>query len=134
MSVDDLIEVTVAHALSARSAEVQPTAMELQALSPSNSRAIDGVSLSFVREATLRVARGSTLEQVLAAAGLAGHPAVARGDVGLGGKLVPLDRLVAPGDRIELLAPLRVDPKEARRLRYQQHLRRYPKKAEVKPG
>jgi putative ubiquitin-RnfH superfamily antitoxin RatB of RatAB toxin-antitoxin module len=30
----------------------------------------------------------------------------------------PLDTLLRDGDRVELYRPLRVDPKEARRLRY----------------
>ena len=37
--------------------------------------------------------------------------------VGIFGALVPPDATVSPGDRVEIYAPLRGDPKEARRRR-----------------
>ncbi len=37
--------------------------------------------------------------------------------IGIFGKLVSLDTLVMPGDRIEVYRPLLIDPKEARRNR-----------------
>ncbi len=37
---------------------------------------------------------------------------------GVWGRAQPLDHILRDGDRIELYRPLRVDPKEARRLRY----------------
>lgn len=37
--------------------------------------------------------------------------------VGIFGKRYPLDRLLRPGDRVEIYRPLAIDPKEARRLR-----------------
>ena len=37
--------------------------------------------------------------------------------VGVFGKKVNLDTLLADGDRVEIYQPLQIDPKEARRLR-----------------
>ena len=57
---------------------------------------------------------GSTVEDALAASGLAREPHQA---VGIYGKEVPVGTIVRDGDRVEIYRPLRADPKEARRRR-----------------
>ena len=42
---------------------------------------------------------------------------------GVWGKVQPLDQILRDGDRVEVYRPLRVDPKEARRLRYKKQRR-----------
>jgi putative ubiquitin-RnfH superfamily antitoxin RatB of RatAB toxin-antitoxin module len=37
--------------------------------------------------------------------------------LGIFGRVVPADRMLEPGDRVEIYRPLMVDPKEVRRLR-----------------
>jgi putative ubiquitin-RnfH superfamily antitoxin RatB of RatAB toxin-antitoxin module len=62
-----------------------------------------------------------TVRDALAASGLLeAHPAIdlATQRVGIWGRRCRLDDSVREGDRIEVYRPLRVDPKEARRLRY----------------
>lgn len=63
----------------------------------------------------LRLPAGSTAADALLAAGWiidAAHPALA-----IHGQRVPPGHVLADGDRIELLRPLAMDPKQARRLR-----------------
>lgn len=85
-------------------------------------RPVEIVYLTPTREESLRlaVAAGTTIAMLFA------HPAVrARFDaawldtdsVGVYGKRVPPDYVLAAGDRVELYRPLRADPKEARRER-----------------
>lgn len=57
---------------------------------------------------------GATVAQALAAAGFDGEPPAA---VAVFGETVAADRPLADGDRVELLRPLLLDPKEARRRR-----------------
>ena len=57
---------------------------------------------------------GSTVEDALAASGLAREP---RGSVGIYGKTVSAGTIVRDGDRVEIYRPLRADPKDLRRLR-----------------
>jgi hypothetical protein len=57
---------------------------------------------------------GSTVEDALAASGLAREP---RRAVGIYGKEVPERTIVRDGDRVEIYRPLRADPKDLRRLR-----------------
>jgi putative ubiquitin-RnfH superfamily antitoxin RatB of RatAB toxin-antitoxin module len=57
---------------------------------------------------------GSTVEDALAASGLARDP---RAPVGIYGKAVPAKTIVRDGDRVEIYRPLRADPKDLRRLR-----------------
>jgi len=57
---------------------------------------------------------GATVGDALEKSGLL---ELARGKVGIFGRLVRLDSPVADGDRIEIYRPLAVDPKEARRRR-----------------
>jgi putative ubiquitin-RnfH superfamily antitoxin RatB of RatAB toxin-antitoxin module len=62
-----------------------------------------------------------TVRDALAASGLLkAHPAIdlATQRVGIWGRRCRLEDSVREGDRIEVYRPLRVDPKEARRLRY----------------
>jgi uncharacterized protein len=57
---------------------------------------------------------GSTVEDALAASGLARGP---RQSVGIYGKEVPARTIVRDGDRVEIYRPLRADPKDLRRAR-----------------
>lgn len=66
------------------------------------------------REVTLRLQRGATVVDALDASGLSGAADVAVAKIGIWGKLVPRDRVLAAHDRVEIYRPLRVDPKVAR--------------------
>lgn len=69
----------------------------------------------------LQVMPGTTAAQALQLAQTLGIGAPASGEswtVAVWGKVRPADYTLRSGDRIELLRPLRVDPKEARRQRY----------------
>ncbi|WKB53215.1 RnfH family protein [Eleftheria terrae] len=69
----------------------------------------------------VEVAPGSTVLHVLRASGmLARHPEIdlATQRVGIWGRLRSLSDPVRDRDRIEIYRALKVDPKEARRLRY----------------
>jgi len=72
---------------------------------------------------TLSLSPGSTLADALAASGLLErHPLPAEGlRLGVWSKLREPDTLLRNGDRVEVYRTLKVDPKEARRQRYQQH-------------
>jgi putative ubiquitin-RnfH superfamily antitoxin RatB of RatAB toxin-antitoxin module len=64
---------------------------------------------------------GSTLGQALQASGLlARHPEIAAQalETGIWGRRQPLQAVLRERDRVEVYRPLKVDPKEARRLRY----------------
>ena len=60
------------------------------------------------------VPRGATVRDVLERSGLL---PLARGRIGIFGKLVRADARVSDGDRVEIYRPLAADPKEARRRR-----------------
>lgn len=60
------------------------------------------------------VPQGATVQEVLEKSGLL---PLARGKVGIFGKVVPANAVVADGDRVEIYRPLAMDPKEARRRR-----------------
>ena len=63
---------------------------------------------------------GSTVASVVetcAARNLLPAAVLEQPDVGVFGRPVSLDYVLASGDRVEFYRPLRVDPKEARRLR-----------------
>ena len=62
----------------------------------------------------VRVPEGATVKEVLEKSGLL---PLARGKVGIFGKVVRPDAPVADGDRLEIYRPLAADPKEARRRR-----------------
>ena len=68
-----------------------------------------------VRQLTLAVASGTTVQEALTTAGLVVE---AGGRVAIWGRTTAPDHVVARGDRIELCRPLRVDPKVARRQRF----------------
>jgi len=65
------------------------------------------------QEWALRLEEGATVQAALQASGLAGAQAV-----GVWGKRVALDQVLADGDRVEVYRPLQVDPKLARRERF----------------
>jgi uncharacterized protein len=70
-----------------------------------------------VRVVALRLPAGSTVTAALVAARI---ELLAGSSVALWGKAKPVTELLREGDRIEVCAALRCDPKEARRLRYAQ--------------
>lgn len=78
-------------------------------------------ALPLQQDATiLYVPSGTTVAQAIERSGVAGrHPEVAAGRTlaAIFGRRVPDDTVLRDQDRIELLRPLTVDPKEARRLR-----------------
>jgi putative ubiquitin-RnfH superfamily antitoxin RatB of RatAB toxin-antitoxin module len=69
----------------------------------------------------LRLPEGSTLADALRASGIESsipaHELTALA-AGVWGRVADADTLLRQGDRVELYRPLKVDPKEARRLRY----------------
>ena len=68
----------------------------------------------------LKLPAGSTLADAVAASGLATGPfGGSDAAVGIWGRVMPRDTLLRERDRVELYRPLTVDPKQARRLRYQ---------------
>jgi len=71
-------------------------------------------------EVALALPPGATVADALAESRLASrHPEidVARSAVGIFGRRVARDRVLADGDRVEVYRPLVADPKEARRRR-----------------
>lgn len=69
----------------------------------------------------LHLRSGSTVADALRAAGVLdrfGAAAIDAMTTGIWGRACGPDALLADGDRVELTRALRVDPKEARRLRY----------------
>ena len=74
-----------------------------------------------VRETTLMVEEGCTVEQALQSSGLLAQASaleVLELACGIWGRKVPPDHVVRAQDRIELYRPLTVDPKAARRERF----------------
>lgn len=66
----------------------------------------------------LSVPEGTTVEQAVAASGLLSRfPEITQAGLNCAifGRVVPLDRPLENGDRVELLRPLLIDPKENRR-------------------
>ena len=75
-----------------------------------------------VHEVSLTLPEGSTVQAAIEASGLrAQFPDIdlAPGSVGVWGRKVPLDQALREADRVEIWRPLRVDPKLARRERFQ---------------
>jgi uncharacterized protein len=68
------------------------------------------------REQTIRLSmpQGSTVRDALEKSGLL---QLARGKVGIFGRVVRADTPLKAGDRVEIYRPLAADPKEARRRR-----------------
>ena len=84
-----------------------------------------------VDEVQLNLPAGASVRDALAASGLARrHPAVDFGSLraGVWGKLREPGDALRDRDRVEIYRPLKVDPKEARRVRYRQHRERYAPK------
>ena len=80
---------------------------------------------------------GSSLEHALRASGLLQvHPEVdlAVCTVGVWGHRRALTDVLRDRDRVEVYRPLKVDPKEARRLRYRQHLATLKARGKRPPG
>jgi putative ubiquitin-RnfH superfamily antitoxin RatB of RatAB toxin-antitoxin module len=74
-----------------------------------------------VREWAFELAPGATVSQALAACGIFDEfPGLEKNRLlaGIWGKRVRLDHLLADQDRVEIYRPLRVDPKTARRERF----------------
>jgi putative ubiquitin-RnfH superfamily antitoxin RatB of RatAB toxin-antitoxin module len=72
-------------------------------------------------EISLTLPAGSTVQTAIEASGLcARYPDIdlAFGNVGVWGRKAPLDQLLRERDRVEIWRPLRVDPKLARRERF----------------
>lgn len=68
----------------------------------------------------VKMQRGATVREAIEASGaLSDFPEVdlGRNRVGIYGRLVQLSTVLSNGDRVEILRPLAIDPKEARRLR-----------------
>lgn len=66
----------------------------------------------------MRVPEGTTVAGAVEASGLVErYPehALAALEVGIWGRVVDRDRVVVPGDRVEIYRPLVIDPREARR-------------------
>jgi putative ubiquitin-RnfH superfamily antitoxin RatB of RatAB toxin-antitoxin module len=69
---------------------------------------------------TVRVAHEASVREAIRCSGLLGRfPEIdlAEYRVGVFGRLRDLDAPLAPGERVEIYRPLRIDPKEARRRR-----------------
>jgi putative ubiquitin-RnfH superfamily antitoxin RatB of RatAB toxin-antitoxin module len=83
---------------------------------------------------TLQVPPGTTADQAVSASGLlTRHVLPAAGlRLGIWGQLKEATQVLRERDRVEIYRPLRVDPKEARRQRYQRHKDRLAGK--VGPG
>jgi uncharacterized protein len=79
-----------------------------------------------VRRAPLTLPAGSTLMQALVATGWADLPALDK-HVGIWGRRAQLDSVLQDQDRVEVYRSLKVDPKEARRVRYRAHGEKLPK-------
>lgn len=74
-----------------------------------------------VDEVTLELPAGATLIQAIRASGMAErHPGLdlCAAKLGVWGRVQPEAHVLRDRDRVEIYRPLRVDPKEARRLRY----------------
>lgn len=75
-----------------------------------------------VVEVALQLPAGATVQTAIDASGLRQRFAdidLAPGSVGVWGRKVPLDQALREADRVEIWRPLRVDPKLARRERFQ---------------
>lgn len=80
-----------------------------------------------VQTLTLTLPCGATVADAVRAALRALPDAASHSAVGVWGRAVSMDRMLHDGDRIEIYRPLRADPKQSRRLRYQAHVERWGK-------
>lgn len=84
-----------------------------------------GVEIAYALPGTqqlidLKVATGTTAREAIENSGiLQRFPEIdlSRHKIGIFGKVVKLDHVLSPGDRVEIYRPLIVDPKDARRRR-----------------
>lgn len=116
-------------------ARAEPTAVPADALA---CAADDGIAVEVayaagphrVERVPLRLPAGATAAEALRASGLPARLGDALLDtlsLALWGRACPPDTVLRDRDRLELLRPLQVDPKEARRQRYRRDgLRRRP--------
>ena len=72
-----------------------------------------------LREQRLTLPAGSTLRDALAASAWFEPDQIATLTTGIWGRLAPLETPLRELDRVEVYRPLTVDPKEARRQRFQ---------------
>lgn len=108
-------------------------ALEIEVLVSLGPRQVERVRLS--------VPAGSTVRQALEAAGVLGRwpglnqDALAAGDwvVAVWGRKERAGHVLKDRDRIELLRGLKVDPKEARRVRYRAHGEKLPRGIQRSP-
>ena len=91
------------------------------------ARAEDGLRIELawsagprqVRTAVLTLPAGSTVADALRGSGwVDGDGPLDAWRCGVWGRVQALDHTLRDGDRVEVYRPLKVDPKEARRLRY----------------
>jgi uncharacterized protein len=71
-----------------------------------------------VQEQQIELSVDTTLAQALAAAGV--QSASDSASVGIWGRRQAMDTVLRDGDRVEICRPLQIDPKEARRERFNQ--------------
>lgn len=76
-----------------------------------------------VQQRDLQLPLGACVRDALMSSGLAAGGASEPWKVGVWGQLRPLDHVLRDRDRVEIYRPLRVDPKDARRLRHRQQRR-----------
>jgi uncharacterized protein len=77
-----------------------------------------------VHTIALTLPRGATVSDAVAASGISASDALR---YSIWGKRCTASRVLADGDRVECCRPLRVDPKQARRLRSQAQPKAGPK-------
>lgn len=71
-------------------------------------------------EIEVRLNEGATVADAIERSGIAARvPEASRAAVGIFGRRVRRDALLAAGDRVEIYRPLRADPKDTRRHRAQ---------------
>lgn len=79
-----------------------------------------------IRCLALSLPPGATLGDAVAATGWADLPPLAQ-HVGIWGRRAALDTPLRDQDRVEIYRAIKVDPKEARRVRYRAHGEKLPK-------
>jgi putative ubiquitin-RnfH superfamily antitoxin RatB of RatAB toxin-antitoxin module len=89
-----------------------------------------GAQARQVDTVALQLPAGATVADALRASGLLARHGLVLDEhlrVGVWMKVQPLDALLRDADRVEIYRPLKVDPKEARRLRYRRQGDRPPR-------
>ena len=84
---------------------------------------------------TLELASGATVADAVQLSGLVPRHSLQADNikVGVWSRVKDLQTLLRDQDRVEIYRPLRVDPKEARRLRYKSQKARKPQNAPIAP-